>query len=176
MNDAMLSTPVYAQLKEIPVHAPRYVCVVQGQAETFLSDFVQHTAVDPLVLHAEAMQFDPTWSLCADQLGSQLQHGSAGVHVVLYGNESFIWQMYQVLAKEGCLAEEYSFVLAERHLEAYKTVYCVHCGHLQTSTEAQFCHCEQCQVHLYIRRHFSTRLGAYMGVCADAQQPHGVVG
>jgi hypothetical protein len=34
------------------------------------------------------------------------------------------------------------------------------------------CSCRHCGVKLFVREHFSQRLGAYMGVCLDPDRPY----
>ena len=54
---------------------------------------------------------------------------------------------------------------------ARRRLYCVHCGHFQDIGSEGECTCGQCRVKLFVREHFSQRLGAYMGVCIDPDSP-----
>ncbi|MOA57558.1 hypothetical protein D3C78_1817610 [compost metagenome] len=53
-----------------------------------------------------------------------------------------------------------------------RRVFCVHCANCQPAGAAAHLTCAHCGVVLEVRRHFSQRLGAYLGVCADADQPY----
>ena len=55
---------------------------------------------------------------------------------------------------------------------ARRRLYCVHCGHFQDIGSEGECTCGQCRVKLFVREHFSQRLGAYMGVCIDPDSPY----
>lgn len=57
-----------------------------------------------------------------------------------------------------------------------RRVYCVHCGLTQAASAADRLYCIGCQVQLGIRAHFSKRLGAYLGVCDDADHPYAGAG
>jgi hypothetical protein len=48
----------------------------------------------------------------------------------------------------------------------------VHCGLSQPGTTHDSLHCSGCRVLLEVREHFSRRLGAYIGVCANPDQPY----
>jgi hypothetical protein len=48
----------------------------------------------------------------------------------------------------------------------------VHCGLSQPGTTHDSLQCSGCRVLLEVREHFSRRLGAYIGVCANPDQPY----
>ncbi|EXJ12957.1 MULTISPECIES: dimethylamine monooxygenase subunit DmmA family protein [Nitrincola] len=98
-----------------------------------------------------------------------LHSTSVGSHLAICGDERFIWACWSVASQAGWLNDEMTLLKTED----VRNLYCVHCGHIQaisTQTEAE---CQSCQVQLFVRDHFSQRLGAYMGVCLDANQPYG---
>ncbi|OAL83111.1 dimethylamine monooxygenase subunit DmmA family protein [Acinetobacter terrae] len=176
MQDAMLSTPIYQELCDLSVSASRHLLILQDGISEEGQQFIelqQHSQVYQLNL--DSGQPDQALQHLLHQMSAFLQQQRAGLNVVIYGDEYFLWQVYPALKKYGFLKEEIHLVIS-RTLSTpnLKQVYCVHCGHIQKTCWEDFCHCEQCNVHLLIRRHFSERLGAYMGVCADAQHPMGV--
>ncbi|MBD8494508.1 hypothetical protein IFR09_12080 [Pseudomonas syringae] len=103
-------------------------------------------------------------------LAAHLHHSHIGTHLHVQGDEAFLWALRTVAADAGLLSEEITL-----HLEtaAARSVFCVHCAHVQCATDADRHTCCQCAVVLEVRAHFSRRLGAYIGVCADADQPYG---
>lgn len=105
-------------------------------------------------------------------LAAHLHHSHVGTHLHVQGDEAFLWALRTVAADAGLLSEEITL-----HLETAtaRSVFCVHCAHVQSATEADRHTCCQCAVVLEVRAHFSRRLGAYIGVCADADQPCGEV-
>lgn len=160
MQDAMLSTPSYRQIQELqPVHG-QYLLILQHDH----SPEAQHLA-DQFAACSILLASSDTFS---DELKDQLQQAHAGVHAVVCGDEIFLWQMVQNLVAQGLMQDEIELVQTQPEL---KKVYCVHCGETQTTTAEEFCSCEHCGVYLLIRSHFSQRLGAYMGVCANPDQP-----
>ncbi|WP_279649500.1 dimethylamine monooxygenase subunit DmmA family protein [Pseudomonas cyclaminis] len=53
-----------------------------------------------------------------------------------------------------------------------RQVYCAHCGLTQAAGPAPLLNCIGCHVGLEVRTHFSRRLGAYLGVCINPDQPY----
>jgi DNA-directed RNA polymerase subunit RPC12/RpoP len=54
-------------------------------------------------------------------------------------------------------------------------VYCVHCAQAHDYGADDEVTCMHCGVRLAVRGHFSERLGAWLGVCADADHPYAEV-
>lgn len=100
-------------------------------------------------------------------LADRLHLASCGLRLELRGDEAFIWPLQAVARSAGLLDDE--IVLA--HVPGSRQVFCVHCAQCQPAANADVLTCAHCGVRLEIRRHFSRRLGAYLGVCADADQP-----
>ncbi|MCW2295110.1 hypothetical protein M2262_005160 [Pseudomonas sp. BIGb0408] len=104
-----------------------------------------------------------------EALGTLLSEARVGVHLELHGDEAFIWSLRGVARAAGLLAEEITLHCSE---SGRRMLFCVHCASLQVGTSADLQACSHCAVLLEVRRHFSERLGAYLGVCADADQPY----
>lgn len=102
-------------------------------------------------------------------LAALLSTAQVGLHLTLDGDEAFIWALRPVAREAGLLGEEITLRCtgSDRRL-----LFCVHCATRQTGTGADVQNCRHCGVLLEVRRHFSERLGAYLGVCADADQPY----
>lgn len=104
-----------------------------------------------------------------EALATLLSEARVGMHLELHGDEAFIWSLRGVARAAGLLGDEITLQCSER---GRRMLFCVHCASLQPGTSADLQPCSQCGVMLEVRRHFSERLGAYLGVCADADQPY----
>lgn len=105
----------------------------------------------------------------AQRLRDALAAATAGVHLYLVGPEQLIWTLHRAAREAGLLAAEISMVQLD---DAMRPVYCVHCATTQALPATTLADCPACGVQLFVRDHFSYRLGAYMGVCADVDQPY----
>lgn len=176
MMEAMHSTPKYQSLDALNWNATVFLLLAQSVDSALAQQLKQR-----LQPHQQLQVFslldaaDESFAHFCNQVQASLQQANAGVHTVICGDESFIWMMQQCVVRSGSLKEEVSLLLeCGTDLPQIKKVYCVHCGHTQKTSADDFCACANCQVELLIRSHFSERLGAYMGVCANAHQPIGV--
>ncbi len=104
-----------------------------------------------------------------EALATLLSEARVGVHLELHGDEAFIWSLRGVARAAGLLGDEITLQCSE---SGRRMLFCVHCASLQPGTCADLQPCSHCGVMLEVRRHFSERLGAYLGVCADADQPY----
>ena len=168
MTEDMLSTPHYATWQDLPAQCSQVLMITE---HGIVRDQT-HIAAQTPVQHLEAPfnAHDPHWIAT---LKWHLVQAKAGLHVVVYGREPFLWHIFKQVSAYGLLEEEISLILSAE--DTLTPVYCVHCGHQFVSTQSDFSPCPSCEVHLLIRRHFSQRLGAYMGVCANALAPKGGV-
>jgi len=101
-------------------------------------------------------------------LREQLPDCLMGTQFYVAGTEAFIWAVLDELKKYGVqdrnVEKELSGTLA-------RSVYCVHCKTIDKDVHYNIHQCSGCQRHLFVRDHFSRRLGAYMGVMVDAEIP-----
>lgn len=174
MPDAMNSTPIYQHYSDIPALAVSYLIVMQQpDPEQIQHIFSQLKPEIPYeILYVKGNQ-DAALAALLNEVSDAVSQAKVGLHSVVIGDESFIWMVQQCLNRLGVMADETSLILGDT-AQRLKSVYCVHCGSVQKTTELDFCECGHCQVQLMIRSHFSQRLGAYMGVCANPHQPMGV--
>jgi ferredoxin-NADP reductase len=106
-------------------------------------------------------------------LADRLARAHVNLRLCILGDEAFIWPLHAVAREAGLQEDEIDCVL---HGEPRRAVYCVHCMSTHTySGDAERVVCRQCGAALEVRAHFSCRLGAYLGVCADADQPYASV-
>lgn len=91
-----------------------------------------------------------------------------GTRFYVAGSEGFIWkialELYRFGVQDDDIDKELCGTLA-------RDVYCVHCKAITHNVHHDIASCEGCQRKLFVRDHFSRRLGAYMGLMVDAEQP-----
>ena len=174
MMEAMNSTPKYQNIDALHSKAAKYLLLTQ-HANTL----IEQQLAERLLPHQQmkvislAAPHDDAFAQLLNRITDELKQEKAGIHTVICGDESFLWMVQQCVVQSGCLKAEMSLLLDGLVQPKIKNIYCVHCGHLQKTAEDNHCACEHCHVELMIRSHFSERLGAYMGVCANAHQSVG---
>lgn len=94
-----------------------------------------------------------------------------GSQFYIAGTEQFIWQAIDVLKPYGVHDDD---VVKELTGTLARSVYCVHCKTITQDVDTNIAPCAGCQRMLVVRDHFSRRLGAYMGLMVDAEQPGNV--
>ncbi|MBK0062476.1 MULTISPECIES: dimethylamine monooxygenase subunit DmmA family protein [unclassified Acinetobacter] len=165
MQEHMLSTPVYQNVHDLQILHGKTLFLVQSSQPTA----VQHIQQKMRDVDFENFFIFQDSAIWAEQIQAVvfqcLNQAQAGWRAVIHGEEYFIWLVDHALRQVGLLKDEIARVL----IEGKRNVYCVHCFHMQNSDSEDFCQCENCGVDLLIRSHFSERLGAYMGVCANAE-------
>lgn len=159
-----------------PISVPRYAAddVTRPAAVQVLvtQQRGQQTPSGPGIVHHLALPDHQDEAALKVALASLLSTAQVGLHLTLDGDEAFIWALRPVAREAGLLAEEITLRCTggDRRL-----LFCVHCATRQAGTGADVQSCRHCGVLLEVRRHFSERLGAYLGVCADADQPYAQV-
>lgn len=101
-------------------------------------------------------------------LGEYLKAATMGTVIYLAGSESFIGRAMQVASAFDLKSDE---VLRE-HCGTYaRRVICIHCNGMNEDATRRIVTCAHCSLPLIVRDHYSRRLGAFMGVKADAETP-----
>lgn len=168
------STPVYGPvLPALP--ATRRLLVAQDAGLAEIAQLQEQLSADgqaPELLclddiDAASGQVDA--DLLEMRLLTLLSSAPVGSRLYVCGDESFLWRIHRVARHCGLLTEEIELVKAGCRRE----LYCVHCATQQSIGAEHEVTCTGCGVRLLVRDHFSRRLGAYMGVCLDPDQPRG---
>lgn len=160
------SLPLYRQPSPSAC-AQHHLLVLQRPADELspsLRDFVQ-ALPRPIVLSAADDDFDK-------HLDTLLYAAPVGSHLYVLGDEAFLWKVHVTAQGAGMLSEEIDLIDCG---PARRRVFCVHCGLVQTGPVLAQLNCAGCQVQLGVREHFSQRLGAYLGVCENPDQPYAEV-
>lgn len=102
------------------------------------------------------------------QLHDLLEQADMGARLYAVGDEDAIWQALRIGERVGMGTEA-----MRRHRVATQArpVFCVHCRHTTRDVTTNVADCEGCGRALFVRDHFSRRLGAYMGFQVDAEVP-----
>jgi predicted RNA-binding Zn-ribbon protein involved in translation (DUF1610 family) len=110
----------------------------------------------------------PTLAGLLGTLRACLQAAQMGLRIYVLGSEDSCWQCRKASAEFGMTPDEVQLV---RSGTLARPVYCVHCGTHLPAARSNVAQCTGCSRFLLVRDHFSRRLGAYMGLQVDAEQP-----
>ncbi|VVP86298.1 hypothetical protein PS918_02811 [Pseudomonas fluorescens] len=139
--------------------ATRHIVALQSAAAcaSFVGELDQ-----PLVLNQQNADFSA-------RLDQALASATIGTHLYIMGDEAFIWRIHGQARNAGLEEDEIDIT---RSVVGQRQVYCVHCGLTQAAAAQPTHTCIGCDVGLEVREHFSRRLGAYLGVCTNPDQPY----
>lgn len=176
-NPPIANAPPPASMPRYPAPvlragASRHVVVVAGPPDAAMREFLASlsgVAAERQTVLAFAAATQDDVQVVRLALEQALAQAEAGAQLYLLGPEALIWSLFNLARSMGLQPEEISLLRAE---SAARPVYCVHCAGLQQAGPGPETDCPHCGVRLLVREHFSQRLGAYMGVCANAQQPY----
>jgi dimethylamine monooxygenase subunit C len=101
-------------------------------------------------------------------LETTLAQAFMGLRVYVAGSEQFIWSVAKIAAPYGI---DDSAIFKELTGTLARSVYCVHCKTITHQAHHNIQTCSGCGKQLFVRDHFSRRLGAYMGLMVDAESP-----
>jgi dimethylamine monooxygenase subunit C len=91
-----------------------------------------------------------------------------GLRIYVAGSEGFIWSVSECAKAYGI---EDADIMKELTGTLARSVYCVHCKAITHDITTNIGQCIGCKRMLFVRDHFSRRLGAYMGLMVDAESP-----
>ncbi|WP_431798419.1 dimethylamine monooxygenase subunit DmmA family protein (plasmid) [Cupriavidus metallidurans] len=149
-------------------HIVVWASVPSREDELFAAELNAKAAERHTLLTAAGPGADDQVAL-AKALEAALRAARAGTHLYLSGAERQVWCLHNLALRLGIQPQEISVYRCE---SGTRPVYCVHCTTLQETTSKNEMTCCNCGVGLMVRDHFSRRLGAYMGVVADADNPY----
>ena len=101
-------------------------------------------------------------------LRHRLRRAPVGLRLYGVGTEAFLWDVHNIGAEAG-LGQGEIFLTQAGSLR--RRVYCTHCKTMNEGVTASIVACSGCGTNLFVRDHFSRRLGAFMGVTVDAEAP-----
>lgn len=167
----IISRPTYGALRIDPVgRAHLLVCdrmtppVLEGRAvETWLVSGDSRSAQEP----GASILFRAVPQLLA-RLRHRLAEERIGLRLYAAGEEAFLWDVAALAGSAGMSREEFSLMQLGG---VSRRVHCIHCGTSMERVTTSIVRCSGCHATLMVRDHFSKRLGAFMGVQADAEVP-----
>jgi len=110
----------------------------------------------------------PTDAAAVGVIAAALADAGMGTQVYAAGTENLIAQVIAVALEAGLDPDA---TLAEHRGSLERRVQCVHCKAITEHVTTQPVACSGCGLMLLVRDHFSRRLGAFQGVCVDAEEP-----
>lgn len=177
-SSAVKSRPLYHRL-EADVLGRRHLLILQAPDAAALRDLqarfaavwhaltLWHCGGTPGAAAASVRAFDAPAPML-DALAAQLAAAQMGQRVYAAGSEPFLWSIARACARFDLHPPALQL---EHRGSACRRVYCVHCKTLFEDVTSNPADCPGCGLTLSVRDHFSRRLGAFMGVKADAQCP-----
>jgi predicted RNA-binding Zn-ribbon protein involved in translation (DUF1610 family) len=91
-----------------------------------------------------------------------------GTQLYAAGSEGFIGQVLQVASEAGMDVQSVS---TEHRGTLARRVQCVHCKGITENVSSSPFRCTHCGLALFVRDHYSRRIGAFQGVNVDAEVP-----
>lgn len=190
-TEPILSRPRYTGLAIAPL-ARRHIFALEGEGAAALLDLAD--ALTPEMLgrsqilyvargslgngHHGALQTlgaafwaAPSVAPLLGRLDVELSRSHMGTRLYLAGSEGFMGQAMQVAAAHGI---DPASVLTEHRGSLARRVQCVHCKGITEGVTTSPYACSHCGLSLYVRDHYSRRLGAFQGVNIDAEEPGAV--
>lgn len=106
--------------------------------------------------------------LLVEALHAYLQNAKMGLRIYCAGSEKFLWTVADACLPYGVEKDQ---IIKEQCGTLARSVYCVHCKAITHDIHHNVAVCGGCGRHLFVRDHFSQRMGAYMGLMIDAESP-----
>ena len=103
-----------------------------------------------------------------ERLAHRLGAETMGLRLYAVGTEDFVWDVQRAGIEAGLSAPEIHLT----HVGSLRRrVICVHCHTVTEGVTTSIVPCPGCGAHLFVRDHFSRRLGGFQGVQVDAEAP-----
>lgn len=180
--EGIKSRPVYTTLTPRP--GREHLVVAQGEGALAVRDlleagddefrgrvrfvYVSAAGPDPVELPREPHDRASTSEAAARLLADRLAGARMGTQVYIAGTEDFIGRTMQAALDAGI---DHQAIQAEHRGSLERRVQCVHCKVVTDHVRTQPVVCSGCGLVLLVRDHYSRRIGAFQGVCIDAEEP-----
>jgi dimethylamine monooxygenase subunit C len=110
----------------------------------------------------------PSYAAALLRYRKALSDAHMGLQLYLAGSEGMIGQAMAEALASGLPLEA---IQTEHRGSLARRMQCVHCKGITEAVLTDPFTCAHCGLSLYVRDHYSRRLGAYQGVCVDAETP-----
>ncbi len=182
------SRPIYAGLK-VDEAARRHLVVAEGEGARAVIDAfgASPEALDRTTIlycpagsagqdHDRALadlspddiHLFPTPATLLVRLNVMLSTATMGTRLYATGTEGFIGSVVAAGLEHGV---DHHSIFTEHRGSLARRVQCVHCKGMTENVTATPFVCSHCGLNLFVRDHYSRRLGAFQGVCVDAEEP-----
>ena len=122
-------------------------------------------------LSPRALHHAPDRAAALPAITTLLADARMGTRLYLAGSEGLIGEISALAVAMGLPPDA---VESEHRGPVARRMQCVHCKGITEGVTTDPFPCAHCGLTLFVRDHFSRRLGAFQGVCVDAETP-GVV-
>lgn len=136
-----------------------HVLLVGAAADTF----ARIEALKPRALHGA-----PDLDAATPLVHRLLSEARMGTHLYLAGSEGLMGHVTALATAEGMPLEA---IQMEHRGSIARRMQCVHCKGITEDVTTDPFTCSHCGLTLFVRDHFSRRLGVFQGVCVDAEAP-----
>jgi hypothetical protein len=183
------SRPTYETLKADPFAKTNIVVVDVGGSEAYLEmaktadeKFLSKTTV--LLDRESSAEADLASKLSASNIGnlwifptlapliarldSVLSLSKMGTRLYAAGREPLLGSVIKIALAHGV---SHNSVITEHRGSLKRRVQCVHCKGFTENVTTNPVACAHCGLTLLVRDHYSRRIGAFQGVCIDAEAP-----
>ena len=144
---------------------------VMDRAHVLLVGAAANTASRIEALHPKALHGAPDLEAATPLVKRLLSAARMGTTLYLAGSEGLMGHVAALATAEGLPLEA---IQMEHRGSVARRMQCVHCKGITEDVTTDPFTCSHCGLTLFVRDHFSRRLGAFQGVCVDAETP-GVV-
>ena len=110
----------------------------------------------------------PSFEALAARYGKALSDATMSTRLYLAGTEGLIAKATAAALAAGL---PHQAIQAEHRGSIARRMQCVHCKGVTEDVTTDPFTCSHCGLTLFVRDHFSRRLGAFQGVCVDAETP-----
>jgi hypothetical protein len=128
-----------------------------------------HDPVVPLgALELGNLWVFPSLETLIARLDGVLSISRMGMRLYAAGNEPLIGSVIKTALSHGVV---HSSIMTEHRGSLRRRVQCVHCKGITDNVTTNPAKCSHCGLTLLVRDHYSRRIGAFQGVCIDAEVP-----
>lgn len=114
----------------------------------------------------------PSLETLIARLDSVLSIARMGTRLYAAGNEPLLGSVIKTALSHGVA---HGSVITEHRGSLRRRVQCVHCKGCTENVTTNPVKCSHCGLMLLVRDHYSRRIGAFQGVCIDAEAPGATV-
>jgi len=142
--------------------------ILQRCALLYVPDITANLSAALAALPVSNFWVTPTVATLLPRLRTELAVAHMSTRLYAAGTESFIGQVVQLAQDFGI---DHASIPTEHRGSLARRVQCVHCKGMTDDVRISPVVCAHCGLSLLVRDHYSRRLGAFQGVCIDAEEP-----